>query len=195
MNSDRKLLIDTIIRAIVVAGVVSFFSIIVFGAAALEPQLAQFELLKNGVTIAIAYAAFKGNRLRDGFAALLLWYVLLTAVIDVPYHAWNFVMEAAYIVGLTYSIYFYFNVVGKTLGKARVKWIIAATLIVGTAHGLIFIFLQIISLRVFAHPIETFEWSFIDLKNGLVIGILSALGMEFSEYVVRTIRSLEKINN
>ncbi len=184
MSSDNDILKKAIVRTLVIAGLVFVPGLIVFGTSVFNPLLTRFEFVANGVTIAIGYAAFKARRARDGFAALLVWYVVLTLIIFSPIYAWSFIMEASYVVGLTASVYFYLWVIRKRFANNRVQRIIAAALILGLAHGVIVIFLEAVSLRMLAHPVKTFTWSYMNLRNGTVIGSLSAVGMELSDYLV-----------
>jgi hypothetical protein len=95
-------------------------------------------------------------------------------------------MEASYVVGLTGSVYLYLWVINKRFANNRVQRIIAAALILGLAHGVIVIFLEAVSLRVLVHPVKTFAWSYMNLRNGTVIGILSAVGMELSDHLANS---------
>lgn len=186
MNADNDVLKGAAVRTLVIASLVIVAGLIVFGTSVFNPLLTSFEFVANGVTIAIGYAAFKAHRARDGFAALLVWYVLLTLIICSPIYTWNFIMEASYVVGLTGSVYLYLWVINKKFANNRVQRIIAAALILGLAHGLIVIFLEAVSLRVLVHPVKTFAWSYMNLRNGTVIGILSAVGMELSDHLANS---------
>ncbi|MGA2623290.1 MAG: hypothetical protein ABSF91_05490 [Bacteroidota bacterium] len=195
MNSDNEVLKQAIVRTVVIASLVIVPGLIVFGTSVFNPLLTHFEFVANGITIAIGYAAFKAHRARDGFAALLVWYVLLTLMIFSPIYAWSFIMEASYVIGLTGSVYFYLWVNKRRYANNRVQRMIAAALILGLAHGLIVIFLEAVSLRVLVHPVKTFTWSYMNLRNGTVIGILSAVGMELSDYLVNSFPAHEEVAN
>jgi len=115
MNSVSDVLKEAIIRIIVIAGIVIAFSLIVFGSAAFNPFATSFEFAVNGVTIAIAYAAFKSNQIRNGFAALLIWYIFVMVIVPLPYDALNLVMVILHIIGLTAAVYLYFLAINKHL--------------------------------------------------------------------------------
>jgi hypothetical protein len=184
MNLDNQVLKKAIVRFLVIACIVIAFSLVVFGSAAFKPELTSFEFVANSVTIAIAYAAFKAHQARNGFAALLVWYLLLTGILFTPHYMSNFIMAASYIVGLTASVYFYLKASDKWFTKNLIQRVVAGALIIGVAHAVIVIFLQVVSLKVFIHPDKSIEWSYLNLKNGTLIGILSVIGMELAEYLL-----------
>jgi hypothetical protein len=180
---------DAIVRFVVIAGIVTAFSRIVFGAAAFIPTMTAFEFFANSVTIAIAYAGFKAREARNGFAGLLVWYILLTGVLFSPIYLWSFIMEATYIIGLAAAAYFYLRVAETWFANKRIQRILAGTLCIGFTHAAIVIFLEFVSWRFIEHPSKAMAWSYMNLRNGVLIGILSVSGMELAEYLL----SLRKV--
>ena len=184
---------EAIVRTLVVAGIVIAFGFIVYQSSVFKPTLPSFEFVANGIVIGIAYAAFKSNTPRNGFVALFVWYLLLNVILINPNNSWNYIMSASYIIGLTGTVYLYFFVIRKHFINGRLQRIIASAVIIGVAHGLIVIFLQLLSLRVITHPIQTLEWSYLNLKTGTLIGILSGVGMEIAEYLIKMFSVQEEV--
>ncbi len=186
MNRNVDVVKDAALRVLVVGAVAVGFGYLVFGSAVFNMRMTWFEFVANGVTIAIAYMAFKSNQVRNGFIVLFFWYLFLIAFAFVPHNNWMPIMEASYVVGLTASVYVYFLLDRKHIIKGSIQRIICVSLLIGFAHGVIVLFLQLLTLRVFAHPLETLGWSFMNLKNGVVIGLLCAVGMELSEFIINS---------
>jgi len=185
MRSSNDILKEAIVRTLMVAGLVIAFGFIVYQSSVFNPILTSFEFVANGIIIGIAYAAFKSNKPRNGFAALFVWYLLLNGILINPNNSWNYIMSASYIIGLTGAVYLYFFGIRKRFINGRIQRIIASAIIIGVAHGLIVIFLQLFSFRVLAHPTNTLEWSYLNLKTGTLIGILSGVGMEVAEHLIK----------
>ena len=175
---------EAILRIIVVSVIAIGSGYLFFGSAVFNPRMTWFEFVANGVTIAIAYSAFKSSQIRDGFALLFLWYLFLNVFVFLPHNDWMPRMEASYVIGLTASVYVYFLLARKSVISGWVQRIIVICLLIGFAHGLIVLFLEVLTQRLFIHPSETVGWSFMNLKTGLVIGIVCAVGMELSEYLI-----------
>jgi hypothetical protein len=186
MNHNFDIVKEGALRIIVVGGMAVGFGYLVFGSAVFKVHTTWFEFVANGITIAIAYMAFKSPRIRDSFVVLFFWYLFLIAFVFVPHNSWNPITEASYVVGLTVAVYFFFFLNGKHIINGWFQRIICVVLLVGFAHGLIVLFLEVISLRVFIHPLRSLDWSFMNLKSGTVIGILCGVGMELSERIVNS---------
>lgn len=186
MNPNADVVKDAVVRVLVVAGIAIAFGYLVFGSAVFNVRMTWFEFVENGVTVGIAYMTFKSNRVRIGFLVLFFWYLFLIAFLFVPHNNWNPIMEASYVVGLTASVYVYFLLDRKHIIKGPIQRIICASLLIGFAHGVIVLFLQLITLRVFVHTLETLSWGFMNLKNGTVIGLLCGIGMELTEPIINS---------
>jgi hypothetical protein len=184
MNSVIDAFKQSLLRALIIAGIVTGFSYAVHGAAAFNSMYTAFEFFANGVAIGIAYAAFKVGQYRNGCAALLGWYVIFTGFIARSEHSWNYFMVASYIIFLAGAVYLCLRINNKWFANARIQRIIATTLIIALTHGIVVIFLQLVTGALFSHPLKALEWSYMNFRNGTLIGILSALGMELAEYAV-----------
>lgn len=184
MRTGSEVLKESALRFVVIGGLAVILSFILFGPLAFNPFMTSFEYVASGVTIAIAYAAFKSERVRNGLAAELIWYVFLMTIIGYSNGWWNYVMEASYIIGLVAAVYLYFMLINKRIVKGLIQRAVAVIIIVAVAHALIVIFLQLVNSGIFVHPLRSLGWSLMNLRNGTVIGIISAIGMEFSEYLI-----------
>ncbi len=184
MSHDLKAVEEAILRVVLVAGIAAGFGYLVFGSALLNIGMIWFEFVTSGITIAIAYMAFRSGRARNGFVVLLFWYLCMIAFIYVPHNSWMPIMEASYVVGLTAAVYVFFILKRRHVIKGSVQRIVGVALLIGITHGLVVLFLQLITLRLFAHPMTSLGWGFMNLKYGMVIGLLCGVGMELSEYII-----------
>lgn len=184
MNRYLEVFEEDVIRTFLVGGMAVGLGYLFFGRGVFDIRMILFEFVSNGVTIALAYTAFKSNQVRNGLVSLLVWYFILVAFVYVPHNNWMPIMEASYVLGLTAAVYIYFLLGRKHLMKGWLQRIAFAVILIGLTHGFIFVFLQLITLKVFVHPLETLGWSFTSLKYGAVIGLLCAVGMELSEHVI-----------
>lgn len=186
MNRNLEVVEEAALRILVVAGAAVAFGYFIYGPGVFDVRMTWFEFVANGVTIGTAYMTFKLDKVKNGFLVLFFWYLFLIAFIYVPHNYWMPIQAASYVVGLTAAIYVFFYLAGKHLVNGWVQRILSVVLLIGFAHGMIILFLELITLRVFAHPLKTFDWSFMNLKSGVVIGLLCAIGMELSERIIHS---------
>lgn len=193
MNSNNNTWKQVILRGVIVSGLVIAFGFIVYQSSIFTPTTPPFLFLVTGVTIGISYAAFKSSVPRNGFIALFVWYVILTGR-HASHNAWIFILEGSYIMGITGAIYLYILIADKPFINGRTQRIVASTLIIGIVNGLIVIFLGLFRIgAVVAHPEVFLQASYYNLKIGAVMGILSGLGIELAEYVIKRLSLQEQV--
>ena len=184
MNSINEAWKEAILRAVIVAGLVVAFGFVVFRPFIFIRTMVPYQFLVTGVTLGISYAAFKSRAPRIGFIALFAWYALLTGR-HASQNIWSFILFGCYIIGITAAVYVYILVAGKSFVNGRTQRIIASTLIIGVANGLIALLLGSFSIQaVLASPRVFLEASFYNVLIGAVMGIVCGVGIELAEYVL-----------
>lgn len=184
MSTDGEVLKESAVRVVVVGGLAVISGLILFGSKTLNPVMGAFRYVADGVTIGIAYAAFKSGQVRNGFAAELIWYMLIMTLMGYSYGWWNYVMTAAYMVGLTAAVYLLLFFIKKNYVRGLILRFVAAVIILVVAYWVIILFLQVVNRGLFVNPLRSFKWVFMFTETGAIIGALCAIGMELSEYVI-----------
>lgn len=194
-NLDYETIRGALIRATTVSVVAVIFSVIVFGSQAFNLHAVQFELMLNGVAIAVAYAAFKSHAFQDEYAATSIWGVFIMGILLLPLGVWGVVSTTSYIVGLTASTYLYYLLVSKHSLGGRYGRVVAAILILGFGNALIFSFLQVLGMRMPAQSPAATVPGVRELWEGAMIAIVSGIAMEFSDWLVEYSRHRETVVN
>ncbi|HUI31614.1 MAG TPA: hypothetical protein VLX91_15495 [Candidatus Acidoferrales bacterium] len=188
MAAGSEMLKAAFVRILVVGGIVIVTSYVTFGSIAFEPLSLWFEFVVNGVTITLAYAALMSGRVWNVVVAEMLWCAFTLLVVPLPYgHRGNFVMVTSNVIALTLAVYLYILVVNRHIVNVPILRLIVAVLLVGLAHAVVVIFLPLAGVEVWLHPGRVLEWSILYVKNGMAIGIICAIGMELSEYLINLI--------
>jgi len=188
-----KLWKQAALRGAIIAGLVVGFGYLVYDSAIFIHSMKPFQFLETGVTLGIAYAGFKSGFPRIGVIGLFVWYVLITGQHALN-NSWSFILFGVYIIGITSAVYFYTRMVDRPLVRGRIRRIIAMSLIVGIANSVIVIFLGLLMLPAVLAETEIFlQAIYFNLTIGILMGALSGLGIEISEYLIAQLWLREKI--
>lgn len=185
MTSTHNSSTHAILRAVVVSGSGLILGFILYRSLVFTPTMKAFQFTVNSVTIGVAYAGLKSSSTRNGFAALFVWYVLLTAVIG-EFNSWLPILSLAYIVGMASATFVHQRAVKMRLLRGAIQRIVAAGAIIAIANALIVVFLALFSLKVaVSHASRMMETIYHNLQLGALIGLATGLGMELAEYLNR----------
>ena len=181
---------EMVLRIALIGGSVYVLSFFVYGKLIFDPTMSPSAYGVNAVTLGISYAMFTARRFRDGFTMLLVWYIVVTGLFFHRHTGWwNFLMEAHYIIGLAGTAALYVYVIEKKLPLHHwVQRVILWTLLCGITHGIIVILMQIITARFFSHLPLVASYSYHNLRSGIMVGLISGLGLELSEYLLRKMK-------
>jgi hypothetical protein len=183
--STQDVIKHTIIRLIVVGCSTAGFGFLFFRFSVFDMRMWPSQFLTSGVTAAIFYAALKTPRWRDGFAALLVWYLVLTLLVG-EYNSWLPILHFVYVAGITAAVYLYHSFVRKDIVRGMVQRVAAAGVITAVVNAVIILFLGLFSWRtVFASPGYIASAVFKNLQIGTLIGIGFGTGVETAEYLIR----------
>ena len=171
------------IRGLLVAACVAGAGVLSYGRLIFVPTMSAFMFPVSGTSIGIAYGAFKGGHTRQGIIALLLWYLVLCGFS--PYILWMYIMNGTYVTILALTM-----AAMPLLGdKLRLRhWsqrIILAALLIGIAHALTIVVLDLFRMQRFlGNPLRYLGFSLENLRRGTVIGLAAGMGMELAEVIV-----------
>jgi hypothetical protein len=183
--SAQDVVQHTIIRMVVVACAIVGFGLVFFRLKVFDVGMIASQFLTGGITAAIAYSAFKTPRWRDGFVALLVWYIVLTFLVE-QYRAYLLILNFAYVAGIAAAVFLYCYFVRKEVVRGLLQRVAAAGVILAIANALIILFLGMFNLHtVSASPGSYASAALRNLQIGTLIGIGFGLGVELAEYIIR----------
>jgi predicted RNA-binding Zn-ribbon protein involved in translation (DUF1610 family) len=185
MSQAEKVRLAT--RALVVAGTAIAVGLAIFQGGVFTPTMRAFQFTFSGITAGLSYAAIKEGNLRLGFAALLIWYLVLIFLFEHrEYNSWLLVLNLTYIVGIAGAAYLHGRLVETSLVRGIAQRIAAMGVLVALANGFIVVILASFSLRsALNHPMVVLEQSFRNLQLGTLLGLAIGIGIEIAEYVLR----------
>jgi hypothetical protein len=184
-ESKKDLLKTSIVRALVVALASIAFGVLFFRSNVFISTMRASQFLSSGITAALFYAALKVSRPRDGLAALLVWYLILTLLIVRP-DSWLFILAAVYVVGIATAVYVYDYFARKNFVRGLLQHVAAMGVLTGLANGVIVVILFLIGMgqHTFTSG-RVFAIAFNNLQLGSVIGIALGFGMQLAEFLLR----------
>jgi hypothetical protein len=183
--STKDLVKHTVLRMVIVACATVGLGLVFFRLNVFDMVMTASQFLTSGITAAITYAALKTPRRRDGFVALLVWYVVLTFLV-VQFHAYLLILFFAYVAGIAGAVCLYSYFLRKEMVRGALQRVAAAGVIIAIANAVIVLFLGIFNLHaVSASPGSYASTVFKNLQLGTLIGIGFGLGVELAEYIIR----------
>ncbi|HEX7573612.1 MAG TPA: hypothetical protein VF514_11000 [Bacteroidota bacterium] len=175
----------TILRMVVVACATVGAGLVFFRLNVFDMGMIASQFLTSGITAAITYAALRTPRWRDGFVALLVWYIVLTFLI-VQFRAYLLILDFAYVAGIAAAVYLYYYLIRKEMVRGVLQRVAAAGVIMALANAVIILFLGMFNAHaVYASPGSYASAVFRNLQFGTLIGIGFGLGVELAEYIIR----------
>lgn len=170
-------------RAVVVSGFCIAAGLILYRFAVFDPSMRAFQFTMSGVSIGLAYAAWKGHVIRNGLAALFVWYAVLTGLIE-EFNSWLLILNFAYIGGMAGATFVHQRVVETRSVRGGIQRVALAGALMAIANGLIVVFLSLFSFNaVVAHAATWMEVTYHNLQLGALIGLSTGSGMELAEYL------------
>lgn len=184
-TSTQDVIKHTILRMVVVTCATVGFGLVFFQLKVFDVGMIASQFLSGGITASIAYAALKTPRWRDGFVALLVWYIVLTFLV-VQYRAYLLIPNFAYVAGIAAAVYLYYYFIRKEMVRGVLQRVAAAGVIMAITNAVIMVFLGMFNLHaVYASPGSYASTVFRNLQLGTLIGIGFGLGVEIAEYIIR----------
>lgn len=190
MDATRMLVYRGILRAAIVAGAGMIVGLIFYGVSVFVPTMKASQFLTSSITVGIAYAAVKGKNLRNGGAALFVWYVLLNSAMRIL-HYWLLLLSFAYIAGMAFAVWVRVFAVKSRYTRSPVVRIALTGAILSLANGVIVYFLAIFSQRSLLDH-YWMEGAYYNFQLGALIGLATGIGMELAEYVIPRFASLRR---
>ena len=184
MNQPQIRMKQTITRLIAVVSSPVMIGYFLYRSSIFIPTMKVSQFVMSSVSIAITYAYWKGDAIRNGLAALFVWYICLTTLI-VEFNSWLLILDGFYIAGMAAAVLVHQTAVVPRLRSHRVLRVALAGAIISIANGLIVMALFLFSLRVIlAHLDTAYDTVCFNLEIGALIGLGSGIGMEIAEYLI-----------
>jgi predicted RNA-binding Zn-ribbon protein involved in translation (DUF1610 family) len=153
------------------------------------PHMRAFQFTVISITAGIFYAAIKQPAIRNGLAALLVWYVLLTFLIE-RFDPWHLILNFVYIAVIAVVVYLDVYASGRLPLGGRLQRIAAMLTLTAVGNALIILIIGLILLReALSKPQVLVDSSFFNLKLGGLVGLGLGIGMEIAEYVIAQLSS------
>lgn len=185
MISKKSTLLNALLRFLIVSGLVIAAGYIVYRNALFIQTMWPYQFFLTGITVGIAYLAFKCNVRNAGFLILLIWFSMVLGngllIGREALHSWHLILRSAYILGMTCAIYLYVHSLAKPLMRTFLHRIMAATILIAVMNGMIILILGILSS---GKPSEMLQAIYHNIAIGGQIGILTGIGIEIAEYVI-----------
>jgi hypothetical protein len=148
------------------------------------PRMRPFQFSVISITAGIFYAAIKQPAIRNGLAALVVWYVVLTFLME-RFAKWNVVLNFIYFAVTAGVVYLYVYAAGRLPLRGRLQRIAAMLTLTAVGNALIVVVLGLIWFReALSRPQVLVDSSFFNLRLGGLVGLGLGVGMEIAEYVV-----------
>ncbi len=189
MAQSNRVLTHATIRALLVAASTVVVGLVLFHERVFIPTSREFQFLVCGVTGGLFYGALRANSLRNGLAALFVWYIVLSLLIGHP-SLWNFTLDLVYIVAVAAAVYLCYRLDRSSVLRTSLQRIAAMAVFMGVANGLAIIVLSLIHFQtLLAHPLTVLEYALLNLELGTIIGLGLGAGMEGAEWILRRLKS------
>jgi len=173
-----------IIRILIVAGTGMVVGFALFRSAIFIPTMTTFQFTISSITVGLFYSMLKSSTLRNGLAALLIWYFVNSVFFD-QHNRWMWVLNLAYIGGIAGACYLSLFAIKKGYVNGMVMRIAAFTVFIAIVNGLIVVILSLYSWhRVIAHLGKLFQSTLSNLELGAMIGLGLGIGIEIAEYTI-----------
>jgi predicted RNA-binding Zn-ribbon protein involved in translation (DUF1610 family) len=181
-----------IVRGVIVAAAGLAIGFAFYQSWIFIPRMRPFQFTVISVTAGIFYAAVKQPAIRNGLAALVVWYVVLIFLIE-RFTKWQAVLSFVYLAVTASVVYLYVYAAGRLPLRGWVQRIAAMLTLTAVGNALIVVVLGLIWLReAFSRPQVLAESSLFNLKLGGLVGLGLGIGMEIAEYVVGRLSSEDK---
>jgi predicted RNA-binding Zn-ribbon protein involved in translation (DUF1610 family)/uncharacterized membrane protein len=180
---------QVILRGVIVAAAGLAIGFAIYQWWIFTPTMRPFQYTMSGITAGIFYAAVKRPAIQNGLAALVIWYVVLTFLLE-SFNPWLLVLNLTYLAGIAGVIYVYIHVIERMDLRKRVLRIAAMVTLGATGNTLIIVVLALILFRyTFSHPQTVVDNGFFNFKLGGLLGLGLGIGVEIAEYVVGRLSS------
>lgn len=184
-----------IFRFIIISGLIIALAYLIYQIAVFTPTMWAFQYFISGITIGIAYVAFRDKNYREGIVLLLLWYIILVSVISKGNY-WVFILEGVYICFIALAVHLYIKIIGKSFIKNEISRIIVSTIIIGLCNSFIVVVLNLYSLQsIFSKLPNILDTMFLNLKIGAILGLFMGVGIELSNYFVDVVYKEKRVTS
>ena len=195
MKIDNELIKESIIRFIIIAGLIIAMGYYLYQKSVFIPTHWPFQFFVSGITVGIAYATFNKNNLSIGITILLIWYIILTSLIS-KHNTWVLIMEGTYISFFSASVYLYKIIIRKYIIKNILVRIIISTILFGITNSLIIVFLNLFSPEMLLTNFhEIFTPMIMNLGIGSGIGLFLGIGIQLSDSFIKSMLLQNKITS
>jgi hypothetical protein len=188
MEDQKGALARAAVRALIVAAATIIVGLLLFRERVFVPTSRDFQFVVCGVTGGVFYAALRASSIRNGFAALFVWYLFLTLLVG-RLTLWNATLDLVYMVAVAAAVSLSFRLDRSSILRTKLQRVAGMAVFMAIANALAVLVLSLIHFQTLrAHPLTVLEYSLLNLELGTVIGIGLGGGMEIAEWALRTLK-------
>jgi hypothetical protein len=183
MPSENNVIVQTIGRIMIVLAVTLATGYLFFRGSIFVVTRPPSEFLTTAIAATLFYAFAKSSSMRNGFAAVLVWYVA-SSLFDVR-NSWLCILFFVYFAGMAAVIYFYFHVSRKTLLNGIAQGIATISILTGIMNALaIFVLASFSALFRQVQLQHVLKAALDNFQLGTLIGLAIGTGIEIAEYLL-----------
>ncbi|HVN48681.1 MAG TPA: hypothetical protein VMU30_07655 [Bacteroidota bacterium] len=186
---------QSIIRFMTISGFIILAAYLLYGKRIFYFNYSQSEFFQSGITIGIAFTAFRDKKYRQGIGALILWYILLNGVSHTEV-LWFFIQLAMYITIISLGVYYSIAICRKPFINNKFFRIATPIVVIGVSNALISIVIVLIHVwynikNILYLPEEVI----LNLKYGALLGLFLGMSNEILEEYIFPKLSKQKITS
>jgi hypothetical protein len=188
MENQKGALARAAVRALIVAAATIVVGLLLFRERVFVPTSRDFQFVVCGVTGGLFYAALRASSIRNGVAALFVWYLFLTLLLGKP-TMWNVTLDLVYVLAVAAAVSLSFRLDRSSILRTTLQRVAGMAVFMAIANALAVLVLSLIHFQTLrAHPLTVLEYSLLNLELGTVIGLGLGGGMEIAEWTLRTLK-------
>jgi len=170
------------LRFLVVAGLGILAGFLRWGSLIFISRTMSFQFTQISLTAGLAYALFKRTPMLNSFLILFFWFLVFTAL-EAFGNRWMYVLNLTYIAGISFAIWVYLYLLGKSVIRTAIQRVACLTVAFGIVNTLHVIVLVLISWRSSnaqnPHFIsEVLNTCWFNFQTGILIGLAAGVGIE-----------------
>jgi len=194
MNREDFFTREMAIRGVLVAGLIMLFGFAVYGREVFIPNMWPSQFLFSGVTLGVAAAFFHHRQFRNGSAALLVWWLASMGLISHVHDFRNSLLFVVDIVAMSAAVYYFYLIIRRPPLSQWFWQLIASSILVGLAAGSVVAFMALLHPQtVFSNPWKVLHAVYMNMRIGILMGLLFGGGDLLANNVVRFLRSRKAV--
>jgi hypothetical protein len=184
---------QSIVRFLSISGFIVLIAYLIFGKKIFILTYAPSQFFQSGITIGLAYTSFYNNKVRQGIASLILWFILLYSISS-SRHWWIVVLCLTYISMISLGVYYSIKINHKPFITNEFFRIATFTVLLGISNALIIVVLNLITFwRIKYNLPQIPESMLFNLRYGAMLGCFAGVSIELFDRFIYPKMFIEKV--